>query len=66
MSEALDLTRAARALFVDRDWVPANNAQAESRLAGHDQRNPVVITTLVADRFEPLRFVGAHRSRDFR
>lgn len=46
---ALDLTRASRALFVDRDWVPANNAQAESRLAGHDQKNPVVIATIVAD-----------------
>lgn len=46
---ALDLTRASRALFVDRDWVPANNAQAESRLAGHDQKNAVVIATLVAD-----------------
>lgn len=46
---ALDLTRACRALFVDRDWVPANNAQAESRLAGHDQKNPVTIATLVAD-----------------
>lgn len=46
---ALDLTRSSRALFVDRDWVPANNAQAESRLAGHDQKNPVTIATLVAD-----------------
>ncbi len=30
------------------------------------QRSADGVTTLVADRFEPLGFVGAHRSRDFR
>jgi len=30
------------------------------------QRSPDGVITLAADRFEPLTFAGAHRSRDFR
>lgn len=46
---ALTLTRAHRCLFIDRDWTPANNSQAESRLQRIGQKKNVLVTTLVAD-----------------
>lgn len=44
------LTRAATVLFVDLDWTPANNAQAEDRIHRIGQAADVVrIITMVAD-----------------
>lgn len=46
---ALTLTRASQCVFVDRDWVPANNSQAEARLQRIGQKNNVLVTTLLGD-----------------
>lgn len=46
---ALTLTRAYKCLFVDRDWTPANNSQAEARLQRIGQKNNVIVTTLVCE-----------------
>lgn len=46
---AITLTRAAMALFVDLEWTPASNAQAEDRLCRIGQTRPVTIYRLVAD-----------------
>ena len=46
---AITLTRAHRCLFIERDWTPANNSQAEARLQRIGQKDNVIITTLVAD-----------------
>lgn len=43
----ITLHRACHALFVDLDWTPANNDQAEARLLRIGQRNAVVIHRLV-------------------
>ena len=46
----LTLTRAAHLVFVDLDWVPANNSQAEDRLVRIGQTaSSVQITRLVSD-----------------
>ncbi len=44
---ALTLTKASRCLFVDREWTPALNRQAEDRLHRVGQKNSVQISTLV-------------------
>jgi superfamily II DNA or RNA helicase len=46
---AITLTRAAQAIFIDRAWTPALNAQAEDRIYRIGQTRGVVITTLVGD-----------------
>lgn len=46
---ALTLTRANQCVFVDRDWVPANNSQAEARLQRIGQKSNVLVTTLLCD-----------------
>lgn len=46
----LTLTRASDALFVETDWTPANNVQAEDRIHRISQTQPVTITTLIADK----------------
>ena len=45
---AITLTRSANALFVDRDWTPALNSQAEDRICRIGQDRGCQITTLVA------------------
>ena len=45
---ALTLTRASNAIFVDLEWTPALNSQAEDRLLRIGQTRGVLITTLVA------------------
>lgn len=45
----LTLTRACEAVFVDREWTPALNDQAEDRLARIGQTRGVIITLLTAD-----------------
>jgi superfamily II DNA or RNA helicase len=46
---AITLTRASHALFVDLEWTPALNAQAEDRICRIGQSRGVIITILVAD-----------------
>lgn len=46
---AITLTRAAHALFVDQEWTPALNAQAEDRICRIGQTRGCVITTLAAE-----------------
>lgn len=46
---AITLTRACQALFVDLEWSPALNSQAEDRICRIGQTRPCVITLLVAD-----------------
>lgn len=48
-SEGLTLTRANRAVFIDRTWTPARNEQAEDRVCRIGQSRGVIITDLVAD-----------------
>jgi len=45
---AITLTRAAHALFVDQEWTPALNAQAEDRICRIGQTRGCTITVLVA------------------
>ncbi|HEY4720217.1 MAG TPA: DEAD/DEAH box helicase, partial [Anaerolineae bacterium] len=49
MSEGLTLTRASHVLFVDLDWTPARNTQAEDRACRIGQKSSVLIRHLVAD-----------------
>jgi SWI/SNF-related matrix-associated actin-dependent regulator of chromatin subfamily A-like protein 1 len=46
---AITLTRAHRAVFVDRDWTPALNSQCEDRVCRIGQDRGVIITDLVGD-----------------
>lgn len=46
---ALTLHRASHAIFVDLDWTPAANTQAEDRLHRIGQENPVLIKRLIPD-----------------
>lgn len=48
-SEALTLTRAAYVVFLDLDWVPSKNEQAEARAHRIGQARPVTVLRLVAD-----------------
>ncbi len=46
---ALTLTRATREVFLDQDWTPAANAQAEDRAYRIGQKQTLLVTVLVAD-----------------
>jgi len=46
---AITLTRAHEAIFVDLDWTPALNAQAEDRVCRIGQTRGVIITRIQAD-----------------
>ena len=48
-SVSMTLTRAHHMLFVDREWTPTKNAQAESRCIRFGTTKGVVIITLVAN-----------------
>lgn len=45
----ITLTRASNALFVDRDWTPANNRQAEDRIHRFGQTRGSLIIRLIGD-----------------
>lgn len=47
--EALTLTRACRVVFVDLDWTPALNQQAEDRVCRIGQTRGVIVTRIIAD-----------------
>lgn len=54
VSTAISLSRARRAIFVDRGWTPSDNEQAEGRIYRADDQTlgteePVIYTDLVAD-----------------
>jgi hypothetical protein len=49
MGVAITLTRAHIEIFVDREWTPALNSQAEDRCCRIGQTNGVVVYNLVAD-----------------
>jgi len=46
---AITLTRAHQVIFVDRDWTPALNEQAEDRVCRIGQDRGVIVTDLVGD-----------------
>lgn len=43
---AIDLSAAHNGVLLERDWVPANNAQAIERMGGHKQTSPIHIRDL--------------------
>lgn len=45
----ITLTRANKAVFLDRDWTPSNNLQAEDRIYRIGQFRPTTIVTLIAE-----------------
>lgn len=47
-SEGITLTRSSTVIFLDRDWTPARNAQAEDRLHRIGQTNAVQVIDIVA------------------
>ena len=49
MGTGITLTASAHAVFVDLDWTPAGNSQAEDRLCRIGQHSAVFVTILVAD-----------------
>ncbi len=49
MGTGITLTKGAHAVFVDLDWTPAGNSQAEDRLCRIGQHSAVLVTILVAD-----------------
>jgi SWI/SNF-related matrix-associated actin-dependent regulator 1 of chromatin subfamily A len=49
MGVAITLVRACNAVFVDCEWTPALNAQAEDRICRLGQTRPCQITVLVGD-----------------
>lgn len=49
MGVGLTLTRANRAVFINRDWTPALNLQAEDRVCRIGQKKPVIITDIVCN-----------------
>jgi len=55
MGVGVTLTAAASVVFLDRDYVPANNLQAEDRLARITQRRAVLVTIFQSDHMVDLR-----------
>ena len=49
-SEGITLTRSSTVIFLDRDWTPARNAQAEDRLHRIGQDEAVQVIDIVAKR----------------
>jgi SNF2 family DNA or RNA helicase len=48
MGESVNLQSASNAVFLDRSWNPATNAQAADRIYRIGQTKPVTITHIVA------------------
>jgi len=65
LGESVNLQRASSAVFLDRAWNPAVNAQAADRIYRIGQDRPVTITHLVArDTVDELRVQPVLASKD--
>jgi SNF2 family DNA or RNA helicase len=61
----LTLTRADTAIFIERDWTPAINSQAEDRLHRIGQDNPVTIYVIEArDTIDVNKIAPANRLKE--
>jgi SNF2 family DNA or RNA helicase len=49
MGTALTLTTSSHVVFIDRDWTPAMNKQAEDRVCRIGQTRGVIVTDIVSD-----------------
>jgi superfamily II DNA or RNA helicase len=58
MGVAITLTRATRAVFLDEEWTPALNQQAQDRIYRIGQRSATLITRLVANHAVDRRVVS--------
>lgn len=65
LGESVNLHRATNAIFLDRSWNPATNAQAADRIYRIGQTQPVTITHLIArDTVDELRVQPALASKE--
>lgn len=65
LGESVNLHRATNAIFLDRSWNPAQNAQAEDRLYRIGQDRPVTISHIVArDTVDELRVLPTLTEKD--
>lgn len=64
--EAIDLFAADTAIFLERDWVPANNRQAVKRLHRQGQKRPVnEIIVEARDTIDDGRLAAANARKEF-
>jgi SNF2 family DNA or RNA helicase len=65
MGVGVTLTRSARVIFVEQDWTPALNEQAEDRCYRIGQTASVLVTVLAVDHWvdEKIRAICADKSR---
>lgn len=65
MGVGVTLTRSARVVFLEQDWTPALNEQAEDRCYRIGQTVPVLVTVLAVDHWvdEKIRAICADKSR---
>lgn len=65
MGVGVTLTRAARVVFLEQDWTPALNEQAEDRCYRIGQTASVLVTVLAVDHWvdEKIRAICADKSR---
>jgi SNF2 family DNA or RNA helicase len=62
--EAIDLFASDTAIFLERDWVPANNKQALGRLVRQGQKNKVrEVIIEAADTIDTGRLADANRTK---
>jgi SNF2 family DNA or RNA helicase len=65
-SEGITLTRSSTVIFLDRDWTPARNAQAEDRLHRIGQRDAVqVIDIMARNTVDQYRFARLEMKKEW-
>lgn len=65
-SEGITLTASSTVVFLDRDWTPARNAQAEDRLHRHGQKNAVQVIDIVGkNTVDSYRFMMLEMKKDW-
>ncbi len=65
LGESVTLHRASNAVFLDRSWNPATNAQAADRIYRIGQMKPVTITQIVAkDTVDEFRVMPVLKDKD--
>jgi len=62
-AEGIDLYSASDIIFVEREWTPSREEQAEARLHRHGQKNPVTAHYLVAKGTVDEKLDGIIRSK---